>query len=365
MRSGAASNINVVPVPRILTFNAVMLLAAGFCIPAILGLIFTWDKILEINWKRRRSPERSDDQIEGADMTISELRGINSVVRKFLSVVEIPLFGGVIITMVGVGEANFYSSQMRYDTEPMASIGQWSPIAGTILAALGSLYLLWSSTGDDGYVQKRHPIHSNDAISSRESHNGERHSLPCRPSMNQLGAQQSTAESTLGIRTPSPNEMALVPTITYPEPEYAEDHGHGDRFNDSFYNQPTAGRHRVRRMLTRAADYMGNAAHEKFDTSDFHDTKARQFPAIPGEERRNPDFDRVHLQYDQLRQENSRAASEYAASVTSISGMEGSSTPPAHNSPQPEDCHTPHTKRRDTLEVPASAYVHQNRRGTH
>jgi hypothetical protein len=106
-----------------------MLLSAGFCIPAILSLIFTWDKILEINWKRRRHGEHLNARIEGANMTVGELKGINNVVRKFLSVIEIPLFGGVIITIIGVGEANFFSSQVSHMTEPMASIGEYTVAA--------------------------------------------------------------------------------------------------------------------------------------------------------------------------------------------------------------------------------------------
>jgi hypothetical protein len=126
MRGGAAGNVYVIKVPRILTFNASMLLAAGFCIPAILSLIFTWDKVLEINWKRRRHMEQEqlDARIEGANITVGEMKGINNVVRMFLSVVEIPLFGGVILTIIGVGEANFWSPQMLYMTEPMAAIGK-------------------------------------------------------------------------------------------------------------------------------------------------------------------------------------------------------------------------------------------------
>ena len=124
MRGGAASNVYVIPAPRILSFNAAMLLAAGFCIPAILSLIFTWDKILEINWNRRRPEERPDVQIEGANMTVGELRGINKVVRQFLGVIEIPLFGGVILTIIGIGEANFFSPQILYQVEPMASLGK-------------------------------------------------------------------------------------------------------------------------------------------------------------------------------------------------------------------------------------------------
>lgn len=123
MRGGSANNVYVIPAPRILSFNTAMLLAAGFCIPGILSLIFTWDKVLDLNWKRRRH-EELDARIEGANITVRELKGINSVVRSFLSVIEIPLFGGVILTIIGVGEANFFSPQVLYMTEPMASIGE-------------------------------------------------------------------------------------------------------------------------------------------------------------------------------------------------------------------------------------------------
>jgi len=40
LRGGAASEIFVIPVPKRLTFNAGMLLAAGFCIPV--SIICTW-----------------------------------------------------------------------------------------------------------------------------------------------------------------------------------------------------------------------------------------------------------------------------------------------------------------------------------
>jgi hypothetical protein len=145
LRGGAANEIYVVPVPKKLTFNAAMLLAAGFCIPvstsfwvvieatfrwlilprlqAILSLIFTWDKILEINWKRRRPEENLNEAVEGANVTVGELKGINSVVRMFLSVIEVPVFGGAVIAILCIGEANFFSRQVLYQTEPMASIG--------------------------------------------------------------------------------------------------------------------------------------------------------------------------------------------------------------------------------------------------
>jgi hypothetical protein len=94
-----------------------------FTIQAILSLIFTWDKILEINWKRRREEENLNEPVEGANVTVGELKGINSVVRMFLSVIEIPLYGGAVIAILSIGEANFFSKQVSYQTEPMQAIG--------------------------------------------------------------------------------------------------------------------------------------------------------------------------------------------------------------------------------------------------
>jgi len=88
-----------------------------------LSLIFTFDKILEINWKRRRQAENLDEPVEGANVTVGELKGINSVVRMFLSVVEVPVFGGAVVAILVIGEVNFFSRQVMYQTEPMASIG--------------------------------------------------------------------------------------------------------------------------------------------------------------------------------------------------------------------------------------------------
>jgi hypothetical protein len=124
MRGGSASNIYVVPVPSRLTFNAAMLLAAGICIPAILSLLFTADKILEVNWKRRKGAQQPEDQVEGGNITVRELNNINTVVTKFLSVIEIPVFGGAVLAIIVIGELNFFSTPLMYQTEPMASIGK-------------------------------------------------------------------------------------------------------------------------------------------------------------------------------------------------------------------------------------------------
>ncbi|KAF1851414.1 uncharacterized protein K460DRAFT_271768 [Cucurbitaria berberidis CBS 394.84] len=351
LRGGAASNVNVIPVPHVLTFNALMLLSAGFCIPAILSLIFTWDKILEINWKRRRETERLDDRIEGANITVREMKGINNVVRLFLSVVEIPVVAGVILTIICLGEANFFSPQVRYDTEPMGSFGQWSPLAGTVLAALGSLYLIWA--GDEN-ITKQSRAQQTNQDSSHHSYSNERNISPSPPSDLEHSPSRSSRDNALGIRCASPHDFGLIPIITQPDLEQHQDidaaHIH--------QSEPTAGRNKVRKWLTSAANYMGNAAHEKLDLS--NDKEIHRFPEVPGEGLRNPEFERISTQYSRLREENSRVGSSYAASVASTPGIGGSSTPPPpQESPRPETSPARKPARRNTLEVPKPAHLHR------
>ena len=127
MRGGSAKNIYVIPVPSVLTFNAAMLVAAGVCIPAILSLIFTWDKILESSYWTRRKTQQDNEQSQQSDaikLTPNEIKGINNTVTQFLGVIEIPLFGGVVLAILIAGEINFFSPQLMYMTEPMASIGR-------------------------------------------------------------------------------------------------------------------------------------------------------------------------------------------------------------------------------------------------
>ncbi|KAH7080023.1 hypothetical protein BKA63DRAFT_233358 [Paraphoma chrysanthemicola] len=355
LRGGAANEIFVIPVPTRLTFNAAMLLAAGFCIPAILSLVFTWDKILEINWKRRRQAENLDEPIEGANVTVGEMKGINSVVRMFLSVVEIPVFGGAVIAILGIGEANFFSRQVRYQTEPIASVGQWAPIAGTVLAALGSLYLLWFRE-DEPLNEKRNTQHLHSSCSP-EVPGSDRNASPTRVSDVPRPSVAGSDVLGLGIRSASPNDMRLIPTITHADPDQdALEAGQQQEHED----QPTAGRNKVRKWFTAAGRYLGDAAHQKLDVSDYNDQKAHRFPEVPGELLRNPALERISKQYSELREQNSRAESTYAASVISTSGIDGSSTPPPPpTSPRPDTSPSRKPRRRDTLEVPTPVHIHR------
>ncbi|EMD86970.1 hypothetical protein COCC4DRAFT_141046 [Bipolaris maydis ATCC 48331] len=354
LRGGASADVFVVPVPRILTFNAGMLLAAGFCIPAILSLIFTWDKVLETNWKRRRHVEELDARIEGANMTVGEMRNINDLVRSFLTVIEIPLFGGVILTIIGIGEANFFSPQLMYMTEPMGSFGQWSPIAGTILGALGSLYLLWSTSGKET-TEEKHTPQCEHSYSSRHSHSSERYPTPL-PQRNS-NSHSNIHVNALGIRSESPNDISLIPTITHPgdDGDQIREILPEDRRDTQPDDHPTAGRHKVRRWLTSAGNYLGDAAHEKLDLEQNSTNEAtRSFPEVPGEVWRNPNLESTSRNFDLIRE--ARASSTYAASIRSTSDIGPSSPPPIPETPRLDSSPARAPKRRDTLEVPKETH---------
>ena len=118
MRQDAANNIYVIPAPTRLTFGTVTLLCAACCIPAILTLISMWNKILEINWRSRYGVPTEKDPEE------KKVKDINNLIKRFLNVIEAPIFGIAVVVILILGEINLFSYQVRYQTEPIASIGK-------------------------------------------------------------------------------------------------------------------------------------------------------------------------------------------------------------------------------------------------
>lgn len=88
-----------------------------------------WNKILEYNWKTRNEEEIEElenEFITGTNgATIKEMKSLNGYLRKFLSAVEIPVFGAAVLAILVLGEQNFFSKQVNYQTEPIASIGRY------------------------------------------------------------------------------------------------------------------------------------------------------------------------------------------------------------------------------------------------
>ncbi|KAI0172675.1 hypothetical protein GGR52DRAFT_417172 [Hypoxylon sp. FL1284] len=402
LRQGSANEIAIIPAPSRLTFDAAILIAAACCIPALLSLVSMWNKILEINWKARFGQEDKDEPIEGTNgATVKGMGRVNSRIKLFLSTLEIPLFGTAVLAILIVGELNLFSPEVIYQTEPMTSIGQWAPVVGTGLAALGSLYLLLSADLD-AEEEEDNPKHSTHHCNCSHHHlDGGSVSFHEQPGM-------TRRPDSLGIRSihsyivesperhqsdsPTVQETGLFtgpsPIVTSPERVYRCPSTSDSGRDISPERTSTAGRdvgHRrkVAKVLTKISNYLGTASEHQFDDSEFRHGKAMDFPEIPGEEMRNPALMQIRQVYNQPRDEDENAGSSpgkrpsrsgsFARSVRSTTSAEGSArmsrAPSIHQPPSPvsrgtfdlgepssSDARGRPTQRRATLEVPEQTY---------
>lgn len=403
MRGGSANNIYVVPVPTILTFNTATLLAAACCIPAILSLISMWNKILKINWKSRfgaqTEGEQIDEVIEGTNgATMRKMSRVNGAIRFFLSTVELLILGGAVLAIIITGERNFFSYQVNYQTEPMANIGkpsvffhscrrlliefvlflgQWAPIVGAGLAALGSLYLRVASDLE--------------AVDPKAHANG---STPEVDQVPETASVHSAFTAAVSVHTrPSfsnsragdPTALEMVPTAT----EHPQDQGL--KIKRSWTQQESGSRGKVAKTLTRIGNYLGTASPDQFDDSEFRHGRALEWPEIPGEQGRNSALHQTREKYNPERDldgsvtptnmERRSRAESFTGSTASGFGIEGGSSSRTPSPLRPrastlsvkpvpydaQDSHSPSSAgptgrrpqpRRDTLEVPAA--VHHN-----
>ncbi|KAI8961786.1 hypothetical protein F5Y11DRAFT_366451 [Daldinia sp. FL1419] len=370
LRRNATNEIYVIPAPNRLAFNAVTLLAAACCIPAVLSLASMWNKILEINWKSRFGPAKEDQVIEGTNGA----------------------------TYAGMSKVNF----------------MWAPLVGTGLAALGSLYMLLAVDLDAARreADMKDPVHHCNCA----HHNFDEHFNPLpRPEADSLHSEDADSRHGIVVThseyrlrdSPSLQEMngglfiSSSPSITTPSPAHirsSSSHG-GEEIPPevSVTDHPSetdiGNRRRVYDVFVKVSNYLGTASADQFDDSEFKHGKAIDFPEIPAEDIRNPKLNRIRETYNSHHNEDegtsirpSRAGS-FAGSIASAYSFEGSPVmsraisaphaPSRSSSPSPSTRGVRHTntlpagqssfdpqspdpstfiaqtrQRRDTLEVP-------------
>ncbi|OBT82574.1 hypothetical protein VE02_08431 [Pseudogymnoascus sp. 03VT05] len=130
---GSGNNIYVIPAPNKLTFGTATLFAAAGCVQVILSLMSMWRSTLELNWQQRfggKEEQSLDDRI-------------------FLRAISLPFFIAALLAVIVISERNLFSSQLRYQTEPIASIGQWAPCTGAALSVLWAYCVDGGSDRDD------------------------------------------------------------------------------------------------------------------------------------------------------------------------------------------------------------------------
>ncbi|KAK4128036.1 hypothetical protein N657DRAFT_606994 [Parathielavia appendiculata] len=347
MRKGSADNIYVIPTPHVFTFGAATLVAAACCVPGILSMVSTWDKIVRTNWSKQFGDPDADQVIEGTNgATVGGMKDVNNVIRRLLSVVEIPVFGGAVLALIIIGERNFWSEPVQYQTEPPANIGQWNSILASVFAASGSLYMLVSA-----YLKKVEEgtpvVHSAGPCDCRcHEHSGSRsdssstdHPLTVEIPREPPSARMTDTELSVGRCDSSPSHLPTATrTDTYPDSNEAA-RGLGILTVNS--NSSVGGsRHEVTKALMKFANALGTASPDRFDDSGFRHGKATGFPEVPGEGNRNSKLHQIKQQWGELNPDDDEGltprgrrsrANSFNGSIISRTNSIG---PRAH-SPQP------------------------------
>ncbi|KAI1155534.1 hypothetical protein F4825DRAFT_407247 [Nemania diffusa] len=286
----------VIPVPTRLTFSAVTLLAAGSSIPPVLTLIFTWERILEINWKRRFSQEEpeSNDPIEGTNgATPRMITVINGAIWNFISTIQVPIFSAVVIVLLVFGEINFWSKQVSYQTEPFTSVGQWANVVATGLVVLGSLFYVQN----EGKVNGKEDISSNHSRDLRNDRDRESMQSSIEASSHRLQHGQVIDKGGV-YRRNSTNQWPSEERREYSELGTVTTNKTSELVPLSMFNSH---RNWVANRLNRFAAYIGTAAPDRYDNSVFREGQS-EFPEIPGEAGRNADLDEIRARYKSSRQ---------------------------------------------------------------
>lgn len=212
--------------------------------------------------------------------------------------------------------------------------GQWAPIVGTGLAAVGSLYLLLKSDGNSTVegVCKHCAHHTNRSPSSRDSRSlrdsvddSDRTRSPHVP-VDRSATMSSSANDGMSPLRPSFTTLSRYLT------------GHASQATT--VRSDVGGRRKVARMFHAVGKSFNSAAYEMMGTSGFEPTRAGDFPEIPGEANRNRKLKRIRERYNPPRdadgyetplpRSRSRATS-FVGSVVSARDDES----PRRASPQP------------------------------
>ncbi|CAD6445916.1 5d690aee-2ed0-4170-bf39-2259aa5714d5 [Sclerotinia trifoliorum] len=364
MRRGSANNIYVIPAPDKLTFDTITLLSAACCIPAILSLVSMWNKIRETNWNNRfgRKEEPIDAPIEGTNnATLGQMKEVNSLIRFFLSAIEVPVFVGAVVTILILGEGNFFSRQVAYQTEPIATIGQWAPIVGTALAVFGSLYRLFAANmeADDENVISNAPKH---------------HDFPKRGIGLGIGpgSPTSIAPRAIEMMHQSVSDSSARTSHEIEHHEIAPTTSSRPSLALAKLSSDVGNRRKVATVLTAIGNYIGTAAEFRLDDSEFKHGKAVDFPEIPGEDQRNAKLPHIREAYNHTRDVDgnitpmlrpSRAPSINGSIISGLDIEASTGTgepasprsPASHFSASPANGDRPRL-RRDTLEVPPQVH---------
>lgn len=135
----------------------------------------------------------------------------------------------------------------------------------------------------------------------------------------------------------------------------------------SAWRTDAGNRKKIAKTLTAIGTYIGTAAQDRFDDSEFKRGKAVDFPEIPGEANRNRELPRIREVYNPERDADgmvTRTHSRANSPAPSIMSVRGSTS---FDENRPEGSErgrpvAPARRRRATLEVPLASPTHQHTR---
>ncbi|KFY14216.1 hypothetical protein V492_02781 [Pseudogymnoascus sp. VKM F-4246] len=206
LREGSGNNIYIIPAPNKLTFGTATLFAAAGCIQVILSLMSMLYGQLEINWQRSFDDwqENEDRRVDSTRMAMSR---IQDQAKMYSRVLSLPFFMAALLAVIVIGERNLFSSQLRYQTEPIASIGQWAPCTGAMLS------VLWAYCADGDSESEDKPANKPILPPNEISHRLDDHSIRAgEPSIGRSDNEDSL--STIlrrPIQSPSPLRLLTTP----------------------------------------------------------------------------------------------------------------------------------------------------------
>jgi hypothetical protein len=88
-----------------------------------------WNEILKLNWKSRFDNKDVDEKAEitgtnGA--TLESMTKVDANIEKWLFIPEALVFSAAVLYILVIGEMNFFSGQVSWQTEQMSAIGKRS-----------------------------------------------------------------------------------------------------------------------------------------------------------------------------------------------------------------------------------------------
>lgn len=298
IRQGSANNIYVVPAPARITFGTGTILGAACCIPAVLHLISMRYKIRRVQWYAVFGAKNKGKAVESEGKDNATF-----TIKKFPVVPEALVFGLVVAFILVLGEINFFTPEVSWQTEPMSAIGQWASILGTVLAVVGLLYHLT-------YGKNKSSASPNDGATEAATNEG--------PSLSNSGGRTSTS-GVVSLSRP------VTPTGGISPPERVST-------MKSLKQVMTLGDIGKQKIARTFSAFTAPTADQYGDND--YSSRLAYYPASPGQSFRDPNFNKTEHQWIGKIREHSRAPSAAGSARSGLGRNVEVNTPSRGESPR-------------------------------